>query len=133
MSQMIHYMTADQEPGVDWSPMPLHMHTSATQLPPTPTPCTGYKRFVRAELSSAPDVRDDSIQKRLTLKPSVELLSGGKLGGNMFSPIILTHVSQKVKNRIRHSQNFRRRNVFNNTVSLFKRGVNFPLHPLKPT
>lgn len=103
-----------------------HAYLNSTAAP---TPCTGYKRFVCAELSSAPDVRDDSIQKRLTLKPSVELLNGGKLEGscfhasiNMFSLSILIHVSQKVKNRIRHFQNFGRRNVFNNTVSLFKRG-----------
>lgn len=139
MPQMIHYIAADQEPGVDWSPMPLHMHTSTAQLPTPHPPSTGYKRFVRGELSSAPDVRDDSIQKPLTLKHSTELLNAGKHGGtcfhasvNMFSPTILIRVSQKVQNSVGHFQNFGRRNVFNSTASLFKRGVSFPPHPLKP-
>lgn len=51
----------------------------------------------------------------------------------MFSPTILIRVSQKVQNSVGHFQNFGRRNVFNSTASLFKRGVSFPLHPLKPT
>lgn len=37
LPQMIHYMTVNQEPGVEWSPMSLHMHTSTAQ-PPHPTP-----------------------------------------------------------------------------------------------
>lgn len=27
-------MTVNQEPGVEWSPKPLHMHTSTAQAPP---------------------------------------------------------------------------------------------------
>lgn len=34
LPQMIHYMTVNQEPGIEWSPMPLHMHTSIAQPPP---------------------------------------------------------------------------------------------------
>lgn len=98
-------------------------HSCPTTTPRPP--CTGHRRFVRAELSSGPDVRDDSIQKGLTLKPSMELLNGGKLGAkclhasvNMFSISILTHVREKVENRIRHFQNFGRRDFFNNGVSI---------------
>lgn len=115
-----------------------HAYLNSTAAPPHTHPLHRMQEIC-AELSSAPDVRDDSIQKRLTLKPSVELLNGAKLEGscfhasiNMFS-CILIHVSQKVENRIRHFQNLGRRNVFNKAVSLFKRGVYFPLHPLKPT
>lgn len=83
LPQMIHYMTVNQEPGFEWSPMPLHMHTSIAQPgPPPPAPsCTGYKRFVCAELCSAPDVRDDSIQRLASPKHILEILNGGKMGG----------------------------------------------------
>lgn len=74
------------------------------------------------------------------LKHSAELLNAGKHGGtcfhasvNMFSPTILIRVSQKVQNSVGHFQNFGRRNFFNSTAPLFKRGVSFPPHPLKPT
>lgn len=36
LPQMIHYMTVNQELGVEWSPMPLHMHTSIAQSPTPP-------------------------------------------------------------------------------------------------
>lgn len=51
MPQMIHYIAADQEPGVDWSPMPLHMHTSTAQLPPLPRHRIQEICTWRAELS----------------------------------------------------------------------------------
>lgn len=38
LPQMIHYMTVNQEPGFEWSPMPLHMHTSIAQPGPPPPP-----------------------------------------------------------------------------------------------
>lgn len=37
LPQMIHYMTVNEEPGFEWSPMPLHMHTSIAQPPHPPT------------------------------------------------------------------------------------------------
>lgn len=141
MPQMIHYIAADQEPGVDWSPMPLHMHTSTAQLPPPPSllpPPAQDTRDLYVE-SWAQPLMSEMTQSR-DLKHSAELLNAGKHGGtcfhasaNMFSPTILTRVSQKVQNGVGRFQNFGRRNVFNSTASLFKRGVSFPPHPLKPT
>lgn len=49
---------------------------------------------------------------------------------------ILTHFSQKVEQAVSKDFPRKKRNLstFKNTVSLFKRGVNFPLHPTwKPT
>lgn len=100
-----------------------HAYLNGTAAPHLPPSCTGYKRFVRAELSSAPDVRDDSIQK-----PSVALLNGGKWGGHCFHASI--NKSRAGSDLFRNAG---RRNVFKNTASLFERGVNFLLHPLKPT
>lgn len=65
MPQMIHYIAADQEPGVDWSPMPLHMHTSTAQLPPPPTPPVQDTRDLYVESWAQPLMSEMTQSRKL--------------------------------------------------------------------
>lgn len=151
LPQMIHYMTVNQEPGFEWSPMPLHMHTSIAQ--PAPPLLHRIQEICMCRAVLSPWCQrwlNPEACKSKTHLGDLEWRQNGRKAAegicfhasiNMFSLLdksILMHVSEKVEYTTRLFQRLpeeeKNVNTFNNTVSLFKRSVNFLLHPTqKPT
>lgn len=116
LPQMIHYMTADQEPGVQWSPMPLHMHTSIVQLPP-------LHRI--QEICMCRAVLRPWCQRWLNPDNCDSIPYLGEWGISFHAFInILFLLDQGIQPGC--FSDFTQ-NIFTNTIALFKRSVNFLL------
>lgn len=147
LPQMIHYMTVNQEPGVEWSLMPLHMHTSTAQHPSLPRHLPPLHRIqeiwmCRAVLSPWCQrwLNPEACNSKTHLGDAEWRRNGrSRVEGicfhasiNMFCLLdkcILMHMSA-IKQNTRQADpktTWGRKNVniFSNTMSLFKRSINF--------